>query len=79
MKLSYFFFKINFLILPYLVGLLAPDASRTQPYSYSIETDVSVLDYQYKWTIADDVPTGKYQIGVGFFYHEVSPQIHIIE
>lgn len=61
------------------MGLLAPDASRTQPYSYSINSDISVLDYMYKWTITDDVPTGEYQIGVGFFYHEVSPQIHIIE
>lgn len=62
-----------------IVGLLAPESTRTEPYLYNINNDVSVLDYSYTWTIPNDVPTGKYQIGVGFFYHEVSPEIRIIE
>ncbi|KAI8879451.1 hypothetical protein K501DRAFT_336060 [Backusella circina FSU 941] len=59
------------------VGLLAPDASRTEKYLYMID-QVSVLKYNLKWTITDQVPTGRYQIGVGFFYHETSPEILIV-
>lgn len=69
--------KLTYLLL--IVGLLTPESSRTEAYSYTIDTDVNVLDYTYTWTIDDKVPTGKYQIGVGFFYHEVSPIIHIID
>ncbi|KAI9265721.1 hypothetical protein EDC94DRAFT_647094 [Helicostylum pulchrum] len=59
------------------LGLLVPDSPRTELYSYTVSADVSVLDYTYIWTIDEHVPTGKYQIGIGFFYHEVSPIINI--
>lgn len=62
-----------------LVGLLAPKSSRTEKYIFFIDTGFSVRDYSYTWTVGDDTPTGKYEIGIGFFYHEVSPEIHVIE
>ncbi|KAG2199996.1 hypothetical protein INT47_000346, partial [Mucor saturninus] len=60
------------------VGLLAPKSSRTEHYLYLIDSDLSVRDASYTWTVDDDTPTGKYEIGIGFFYHEVSPEIHVI-
>ncbi|CEP13663.1 hypothetical protein [Parasitella parasitica] len=61
------------------VGLLPVKSTRTQDYTYTIDTDVSVRDFAYTWTVSRDVPKGKYRLGIGFFYHETSnSEIHIV-
>lgn len=60
-----------------LVGLLAPKSSRSEKYVFLIDTDILVQDYNYTWTVRDDTPLGNYQVGIGFFYHEVSTEIHV--
>ncbi|KAI8638841.1 hypothetical protein BD408DRAFT_422335 [Parasitella parasitica] len=61
------------------VGLLPVESTRTQDYMYTIDTDVSIRDFAYTWTVSRDVPKGKYRLGIGFFYHEISNnEIHIV-
>ncbi|KAI8085934.1 uncharacterized protein B0P05DRAFT_534303 [Gilbertella persicaria] len=70
---------VQLLISIYIVGLLTThDVSRTQPYVYTISTDLSILDNSYIWTVGHDIPSGEYQIGIGFFYHEVAYQKFVV-
>lgn len=62
-----------------LVGLLPVESTRTQDYTHIIGTEISIRDHLYTWTVTQDVPKGKYRLGVGFFYHETTQnEIHII-
>lgn len=62
-----------------LVGLLPVESTRTQDYTHIIDTEISIRDHLYTWTVTQDVPKGKYRLGVGFFYHETTQdEIHII-
>ncbi|KAI8370853.1 hypothetical protein EDC96DRAFT_502563 [Choanephora cucurbitarum] len=62
------------------VGLLAMNEnnSRTQPYVYTISTGLSLLDNTFSWTVGDDVPSGEYRIGIGFFYHEATQSFVVL-
>ncbi|EPB91512.1 hypothetical protein HMPREF1544_01643 [Mucor circinelloides 1006PhL] len=61
------------------VGLLPVDSTRTQDYTHIIDTEISIRDHAYTWTVTQDVPKGKYRLGLGFFYHETTQnEIHII-
>ncbi|KAI8384187.1 hypothetical protein BD560DRAFT_431427 [Blakeslea trispora] len=62
------------------VGLLPvnENSSRSQPYVYTISTNLSLLDNSFTWTVGHDVPSGEYRIGVGFFYHEATPQSFVV-
>ncbi|CAO3641886.1 unnamed protein product [Mucor fragilis] len=61
------------------VGLLPVESTRTQDYTHIIDTEISIRDHLYTWTVTQDVPKGKYRLGVGFFYHETTQdEIHII-
>ncbi|CDS05418.1 hypothetical protein LRAMOSA07946 [Lichtheimia ramosa] len=61
-----------------VAGLLPPDASKHERYTQNIETHLQFTDYEYEWLVDDTVTPGSYQLGIGFYYHEVSPTFHIM-
>lgn len=61
-----------------IAGLLPPDASKHERYTQNIETHLQFTDYEYEWLVDDTVTPGSYQLGIGFYYHEVSPTFHIM-
>ena len=61
-----------------IAGLLPPDALKHERYTQNIETHLQFADYQYEWQVDDAVTPGSYQLGIGFYYHEVSPTFHIM-
>jgi hypothetical protein len=60
------------------VGLLPPDAKRDERYVYKVDGNIKLSDQNYAWTVDEQIPTGTYRIGIGFYYHQDSAVIHIV-
>ncbi|KAI8334569.1 hypothetical protein BC941DRAFT_431575 [Chlamydoabsidia padenii] len=61
-----------------IVGLLPTDAKRDERYIYKVDGNVKLSDHNYEWTVDEQIPPGTYRIGIGFYYHQDSPVIHIV-
>ncbi|KAI8093466.1 uncharacterized protein BX664DRAFT_329777 [Halteromyces radiatus] len=61
-----------------IIGLLPPESRRDERYVHKIDSNVKLTDLSYIWTVDEQIPPGAYRIGIGFYYHETSPLIHIV-
>ncbi|CAO3587900.1 unnamed protein product [Absidia cylindrospora] len=61
-----------------IIGLLPPDARRDERYIYKVDSNIKLSDHNYAWTVDQQTAPGDYRIGIGFYYNEASPIIHII-
>ncbi|ORZ21243.1 hypothetical protein BCR42DRAFT_407149 [Absidia repens] len=61
-----------------IIGLLSPDARRDERYIYKVDSNIKLSDHNYAWTVDEQTEPGDYRIGIGFYYNEASPIIHII-
>ncbi|KAI8063582.1 hypothetical protein BC940DRAFT_349003 [Gongronella butleri] len=59
-----------------IVGLLAVDATRDARYLLRLG-DLKLVDQAYEWIIDDEIEPGDYRIGIGLYYHEMTPIIHV--
>ncbi|KAI8366763.1 uncharacterized protein BYT42DRAFT_142676 [Radiomyces spectabilis] len=60
-----------------IAGLLPANATHQTRYLHHIERTLSFSNYSYQWTVDEDIPVGEYRLGIGFYFHQVSPVFRV--